>query len=121
MGTLVDEGLADDAWWQNFTGALCAKGRPSTDAGNVFSILRRPCSIKRRTAADKRELHRPDGLGLFPMLTVAASHLKFVVQPSRPLYVKTYIVTQHSMRHCLHSVAYKNTPHALPEYSLCPK
>ena len=121
LGTLVSEGLADDAWWQNFTGALCAKGRPPTDAANAFSVLRRPCVVKRRTAADKRELRKPDGSGLLPMLAIAASHVKFIVQPGRPLYAKTYVVTQHSMRHCLNTVAYKTTPRGLPEYSLCVK
>ena len=55
------------------------------------------------------------------MLAIAASHVNFIVQPGRPLYAKTYVVTQHSMRHCLNTVAYKTTPRGLPEYSLCVK
>jgi len=118
LNTLVDDGLVDEAWWRNFTGALCESGKPVKDASNVRALLHRPCTIRRRTAADKRELRKPDGSGLLPMLSVSVSHLKFIVQPGRRLYVKAYVVVQHPFRHCLDAKAYA-APESLPSYSPC--
>ena len=118
LNTLVDDGLVDAAWWRNFTGALCSSGKPVEDASTARSRVRRPCAVRRRTAADKRELRKPDGSGLLPMLSVAVSHLKFIVQPGRRLHVKAYVVAQHPFRYCLDAKAYA-APGSLPSYAPC--
>ena len=118
LNSLVDDGLVAPMWWSNFTAALCEPGPPRTDASNARALLRRPCAIRRRTAADKRDLTKNDGSGFHPPLTVAVSHLKFIVQPGRALYVKPYVTTQAPFAWCLDDKAYAE-PESLPVYKQC--
>ena len=103
LTSLVTEGLAEESWWRNFTSALCADGRLLLDASNLASRIFRPCAVSRRTAADKRELRLPNGAGILPMIPVTVSHIKFVAQPRRRLYVKAYTTSHHARAYCLDS------------------
>ena len=119
LDVLVDAGLTSAAWWREFADALCARGPPAVDASTARAPVFRPCAVRRRTSADKVELFHPTENRTLPMLTVAFSHVKFVVQPGRPLYAKTYVVTQHGFKYCHVDRDEYAHANATPRYELC--